>query len=93
MHQSVSGSGTLNPAIRSPFTVMIIFQCKAFTSFTWPWRCLQQVDQGKLSVDQKVFIRAEEFIPNTVSPIADKYPNGNVELTDRRTVVLYRFKQ
>jgi len=42
---------------------------------------LSDVDQGKLSVDQKVLIRKEDFIPNTVSPIADKYPNGNVELT------------
>jgi beta-lactamase class A len=42
---------------------------------------LAAVDQRKLSVDQKVFIRKEDLMPNTVSPIADKYPNGNVELT------------
>nr|AIA18138.1 VEB-PER_beta_lactamase [uncultured bacterium] len=42
---------------------------------------LSDVDQGKLSMDQKVLIRKEEFIPNTVSPIADKYPDGNVALT------------
>jgi beta-lactamase class A len=42
---------------------------------------LADVDQGRLSIDQKVFIRKEDFIPNTVSPIADQYPDGNVELT------------
>lgn len=42
---------------------------------------LSQVDQGKLSVEQKIMIRKENFIPHTHSPIADKYPEGNVELT------------
>ena len=42
---------------------------------------LADVDHGKLSLNQKVFIRKEDLLPNTVSPIADKYPNGNVELT------------
>jgi|SRR5688572_3453082 len=41
---------------------------------------LADVDRGKLSVDQKVFIRKEDYFP-THSPIADKYPDGNVELT------------
>ena len=41
---------------------------------------LAEVDQGKLSVDQKVLIRKEDHFP-THSPIADKYPDGNVELT------------
>ena len=41
---------------------------------------LADVDQGKLSVDQKVLIRKEDYFP-THSPIADKYPDGNVELT------------
>ena len=41
---------------------------------------LADVDQGKLSVDQKVFVRKEDYFP-THSPIADKYPGGNVDLT------------
>jgi len=41
---------------------------------------LADVDQGKLSADQKVLIRKEDYFP-THSPIADKYPDGNVELT------------
>jgi len=41
---------------------------------------LADVDQGKLALDQKVFIRKEDYFP-THSPIAVKYPNGNIELT------------
>ena len=42
---------------------------------------LADVDKGKLCVDQKVLIRKEDYFPDTHSPIADKYPDGNVELT------------
>ncbi|HZB13389.1 MAG TPA: class A beta-lactamase, subclass A2 [Chryseolinea sp.] len=42
---------------------------------------LSEVDKGKLALDQKVFIRKEDFLPRTVSQIAEKYPDGNVELT------------
>lgn len=41
---------------------------------------LADVDQGKLSADQKVLIRKEDYFP-THSPIVDKYPDGNVALT------------
>lgn len=42
---------------------------------------LAAVENGKLSLDQRVLIRQEDFFPNTVSQIAEKYPEGNVELT------------
>jgi beta-lactamase class A len=41
---------------------------------------LHQVDAGKLSLEQKVHIRKEELLPNTVSPLAEKYPEGNVDV-------------
>ena len=41
---------------------------------------LADVDQGKLALNEKVFIRKEDYFP-THSPIADKYPDGNVKLT------------
>lgn len=41
---------------------------------------LDLVDQGKLSLDQKVFIKKSELLPNTWSPIREKYPDGNFEL-------------
>lgn len=42
---------------------------------------LDQVDQGKLKLNQKIFINREELLQNTWSPIREKYPNGNIELT------------
>jgi beta-lactamase class A len=40
---------------------------------------LDWVDQGKLNLDQKIFIKKEELLENTHSPIREKYPNGNIE--------------
>jgi beta-lactamase class A len=41
---------------------------------------LNLVDQGKLSIDQKIRVEKSDLLPNTWSPIAKKYPEGNVEL-------------
>jgi beta-lactamase class A len=41
---------------------------------------LHQVDEGKLSLEQKIHISKSELLPNTWSPLRDKYPNGNVDL-------------
>ena len=42
---------------------------------------LDLVDQGKLSLDQKVFIKKSELLPNTWSPIREKNPEGNFEMS------------
>ena len=42
---------------------------------------LSEVDRGKLTIDQKVFIDKKDLQQNTWSPIAKTYPDGNVELT------------
>ena len=42
---------------------------------------LDLVDQGKLSLDQKVFIKKSEHLPNTWSPIREKNPEGNFEMS------------
>jgi beta-lactamase class A len=42
---------------------------------------LNLVDKGKLSLNQKVFIKKEDLHENTWSPIRDEYPNGNMYLT------------
>ena len=41
---------------------------------------LDLVDQGKLSLDQKVLIKKSELLPNTWSPIREKNPEGNFEM-------------
>jgi beta-lactamase class A len=41
---------------------------------------LDQVDQGKLNLSQNIFIKKEELLENTWSPIREKYTNGNIEI-------------
>lgn len=42
---------------------------------------LHDVDQGKLSLTQKVRIRKEDLLPETWSPLREKYPRGDVDVT------------
>ena len=44
---------------------------------------LKSIDEGKLSLNQKIRITQSDFLENSWSPIAEKFPNGNVELTVR----------
>lgn len=41
---------------------------------------LDFVDNGKLSLDQKILLDKSNLLENTWSPLRDKYPNGNVEV-------------
>lgn len=38
---------------------------------------LNEVDKGKFSLKQKIYIKKEDLHENTWSPIRDEYPNGN----------------
>ncbi len=42
---------------------------------------LNQVDKKKLSLEQKIHISKSDLLPNTWSPLRDKYPDGNVDIT------------
>jgi len=42
---------------------------------------LDNVDREKLSLDQDIFVSKDKLLPNTWSPIRDKYPDGNIKLT------------
>ncbi len=42
---------------------------------------LDQVDGGKLSLGQKIHVTQKDLLPNTWSPLREKYPNGNVDVT------------
>ncbi len=41
---------------------------------------LHLVDNGKLSLDQKILLNKTNLLENTWSPLRDKYPDGNVEV-------------
>ena len=42
---------------------------------------LNQVDEGKLSLEQKIFIKKKDLHENTWSPMREDYPEGNMYLT------------
>ncbi|SFF04703.1 beta-lactamase class A [Pedobacter antarcticus] len=41
---------------------------------------LKQVDQNKFTLDQKILVKKKDLLPNTWSPLRDKYPGGNIKL-------------
>ncbi len=41
---------------------------------------LNQVDRGMLKLDQLIFIKKSDLLPNTYSPLRDDYPDGNISL-------------
>lgn len=41
---------------------------------------LHDVDEGKLALDQEIFIKKSDLLDNTWSPLRNKYPDGNIEL-------------
>lgn len=42
---------------------------------------LNTVDEGKLSLTQKIFVKKKDLLADTWSPIREEYPNGDVYLT------------
>lgn len=41
---------------------------------------LHLVDKGQFRLDEKIFIKKIDLLPNTWSPLRDKFPDGNVSL-------------
>jgi beta-lactamase class A len=41
---------------------------------------LHEVDKGKLALNQAILVKKSDLLPNTWSPMRDKYPEGNVHL-------------
>nr|AMP47895.1 VEB-PER [uncultured bacterium] len=42
---------------------------------------LDILDKENISVDKKLFVKKSDLLPDTWSPLRDKYPNGNLELS------------
>ncbi len=41
---------------------------------------LNEVDQGKLNLDQKILITKSDLLENTGSPIRERFPEGNIQM-------------
>lgn len=57
------------------------FPMQSVYKFPLALAVLDQVDKGVLSLNQKIFVKKEEILPNTWSPLRKKYPEGNVDIT------------
>ncbi|MBK7638755.1 MAG: class A beta-lactamase, subclass A2 [Bacteroidetes bacterium] len=47
---------------------------------------LNKVDNGELSLNQKLFIKKSELLENTWSPFRKKYPNGDISITLKEAI-------
>ncbi|WP_332027625.1 class A beta-lactamase, subclass A2 [Kaistella sp.] len=47
---------------------------------------LNEVDQGKLSLDKNIFIKKSDLLENTWSPIRERFPEGNIEIPLRELI-------
>jgi beta-lactamase class A len=57
------------------------FPMQSVFKFPLAMAVLDRVDKGQLKLDQKIHITKEDLLPKTWSPVREKYPEGNVDLT------------
>ena len=58
-----------------------IFPMQSVYKFPLALTVLDQVDKGKLSLDQQIYLKKDDLLPKTWSPLREKYPNGNINIT------------
>lgn len=56
------------------------FPMQSVYKFPLAMAVLTKVDSDKFSIDQKIHITKADLLPNTWSPLRDKYPDGNIDL-------------
>ncbi len=83
-----SSKGTVGAAIMDlssrksfVFNKNVKFPMQSVYKFPLAMAVLNEVDKGNLSLDQKILVTKKDLLPNTWSPIREKYPDANVELT------------
>jgi beta-lactamase class A len=57
------------------------FPMQSVFKFPLALAVLHQVDKGMLALDQRIHVTKRDLLPNTWSPLREKYPNGNVDIT------------
>ncbi len=57
------------------------FPMQSVYKFPLALAALDKVDKGVLSLNQKIFVKKKELLPNTWSPLREKYPDGNMNIT------------
>ncbi|HHM0730830.1 TPA: serine hydrolase, partial [Elizabethkingia anophelis] len=69
--KSIEDKDTLNINGNLKMPMMSVFK------FHIALTVLNEVDKGKLKLDQRFFIKKEELLENTWSPMRNDFPNGN----------------
>ncbi len=64
------------------------FPMQSVYKFPLGMAVLKQVDEGKLSMDQMIYLEKGDLLPNAWSPLSKKYPDGNVDVTLREVLSL-----
>lgn len=62
------------------FNKNVKFPMQSVFKFPLAMAILDQVDKGKLTLDQKIFVAKKDLLPDIWSPLREKYPEGNVEV-------------
>ena len=62
------------------------FPMQSVYKFPLGMAVLDLVDKGKLSLDQKIHLQKSDLLPDTWSPMREKYPEGNVDVTLREVI-------
>lgn len=57
------------------------FPMQSVYKFPIVLKVLSEVDKGRRSLSDSIFISSKDLLPNTWSPIRDKYPNGNIRMS------------
>jgi beta-lactamase class A len=63
------------------YNVHGIFPMQSVYKFPLALAVLKKIDEGKLSLAQKIKLTKKDLLPDTWSPLRDKYPNGGVEVS------------
>lgn len=56
------------------------FPMQSVYKFPLALAVLNEIDKGAFSLEQKIYVSKNDLLPNTWSPLRDKYPNGNVDI-------------
>ncbi len=82
-----NADGTVGVAIKNldtndtlSFNNTLHYPMQSVYKFPLAIAALHQVDDGKLSLSQPIHIDKKDLLPNTWSPLREKYPKGNVDI-------------
>ena len=58
----------------------VCFPMQSVFKFPLAMSILNLVDEGKYSLEQEIYISKSDLLPDTYSPLRDKYPEGNIKI-------------